>query len=119
MAETKVTYKLGAYTVDALRSVTVTINDPSVIARVVENHDDEGVPQPFEKDGTGWRNVFYDITDADGVVEMLAYNCAVNGVTKANSLDGWADLGDDAATMEERSGDEWVEVIAVLPPEKS
>lgn len=80
-------------------TVRVVVNDPSVVARCVENHDNRGVPQPDVRGGEGWRNRFYDIDTEKGVHEHLAYNCAANGSYRVNQLDGWADLADDAATM--------------------
>lgn len=85
--------------VDYQGSVRIVINDESVIARCVENHDDEGVPQSDVRGGTGWRNLFYDLDTEADVFAHLAYNCALNGIERVNRLDGWADLRDDAATM--------------------
>lgn len=72
-------------------TVRITINDESVIDRCVENHDDQGVPQPDEKGGRGWRNTLYDLRTPEDVIEMLAYNWVVNHRV-AHELDGWADL---------------------------
>lgn len=88
--------------VDFLRegAVRVVISDPNVVARCVENQDDDGVPQADVRGGTGWRNLYYgDLGTESKVIEHLAYNCAANGVERVNRLDGWADLADDAATM--------------------
>lgn len=79
--------------------VRVVINDPSVVARCVENQDGDGVPQEDIRGGTGWRNTFYNIDTEQEVVRHLAYNCALNNVDRVNRLDGWADCTDDAATM--------------------
>lgn len=92
-------YQSEAFWVDFMGSVKVTINNPIVIDRCVQNHDDEGTPQPDEKGGTGWRNTFYRLDTTDKVLAHLAYNCVVNDVARANQLDGWGDLPDDAATM--------------------
>ncbi len=68
--------------------VTVTVNDPDVIERVTGPKGDE------------WRAQLYNLRTEDDVLDHLAYNAAANGATRANELDGWGDLPDDAATME-------------------
>lgn len=80
-------------------SVEITVRDASAILRCVENHDDEGVPQPDERGGTGWRNTYYALRTPVDVMGHLAYNCVANGVKDASRLDGWADLERDAVTM--------------------
>lgn len=87
------------YDVEATADVVVTINDPDVIARCVENKDDRGVPQPRTQGGTGWRDHFYDLDTPQKVIAHLAYNAVANGLTDLRGLDGWADLPHDAATM--------------------
>lgn len=79
--------------------VEVDVNDDNVIARCVENHDDEGQPQVPEKGGRGWRDMFYDLDTDEKVLDMLAYNLAFNN-RSLSSLDGWADLPDTAAHAE-------------------
>ena len=80
--------------------VTIKINDPDVIDRVLQNKNDEGIPQarrgPNEewRPGLGWQDVFYSL-DRDGVLAMLADNCGVRGYD-LSQLDGWADLPDEA-----------------------
>jgi hypothetical protein len=75
------------YEQDVLVSVRVTVIDRNVIDRCVNNED-------------GWRGLFYaDLDSEEKVIAYLAYNCAHNGIEKANRLDGWADLADNAATM--------------------
>lgn len=96
----------GEFEVEVTARVRITIIDPSVVTRAVENHDDQGVPQPDVKDGTGWRNVLYsDVTTRDRVLAHLAYNAVANGVTNAAALDGWADMPREAATMDVRDVD--------------
>lgn len=75
-------------------TVRITINDQSIIARCVDNHDHLSVPQPDVKGGTGWRNTFYNLTSSADVIEMLAFNWVVNN-RAAHQLDGWADLVPD------------------------
>ncbi len=100
--------------VDFRVSVKVRITDPSVITRCVDNHDDEGNPQPDVKGGAGWRNMFYAITTAEQVVEHLAYNCIANGTETASQLEGWADLSAGAASMFIDRGDIDVEGVMRL-----
>ena len=68
--------------------VKVVIHDPDVIERVTGPKGDE------------WRAQLYNLHTEGDVIDMLAYNCAVNGAQRVNQLDGWADLPDAAATME-------------------
>jgi hypothetical protein len=76
-------------------TLRITINDLSIIDRCVENWDDQGVPQPYERGkGSGWRNMLYNLETAEEVIEMLAYNWVVNDAP-AHKLDGWADLEPD------------------------
>jgi hypothetical protein len=79
--------------------VVVTINDPDVIERVTGPGGDE------------WREYAYRLHTADEVITHLAYNCIANGAERANQLDGWADLADDAATMGVESIEATGEVI--------
>lgn len=65
----------------------IVINDPDVIERVTGPGGDE------------WRAVDDNLHTEKDVLGHLAYNCLLNGITKVNQLDGWADLPDDAATM--------------------
>ena len=73
-------------------TVRVRVNDPLVIRRPIENIDN-------------WRENLYDIRTQEQVLEVLAYSAALNGVQRANRLDGWADLADDAATMDPYEGE--------------
>lgn len=84
--------------------VEVTVNDDDVITRVLDNHDDQGRPQPIGS-GNGWQDYLYKLGSRDEVLHMLAYNCVANGVNDANRLDGWADLERDVATMRVDSAD--------------
>lgn len=79
-------FQTGVYDVQVGVNVEVTIQDPQVVSRCVENED-------------GWRETFYDLRSAADVIQHLAYNCAANGVESANRLDGWADIPAEAATM--------------------
>lgn len=67
--------------------VKVIVRDPDVFTRVTGPGGDE------------WRGGHYNLhTEAD-VLEYLAFSC-VYGIGRVNQLHGWADLADDAATME-------------------
>lgn len=77
---------MSKYFVDVMVTVEVTVNDDSVIRRVVDNEDN-------------WRGTFYDMRTRDDVLYHLAFNCINNGADQAVRLDGWADLAGDAATM--------------------
>lgn len=79
--------------------VEVKVEDDSAITRCVENHDEDGRPQPDERGGTGWRNTYYPLTSAEEVVEHFADNCIRNGIEDASRLDGWGDLATGAVTM--------------------
>lgn len=68
-------------------TVRVTITDPLVISRPVENTD-------------GWRDDLYPLFTQDDVLEHLAYNAVMNGSTNASRLDGWADLPASAVRMD-------------------
>jgi len=89
----------GVFDVEVRCRVRVTITDPDVVRRCVENHDDQGVPQPDVQGGSGWWNTYYPIRSRDGVLAHLACNAVANDISKAYDLDGWADLDPDAATM--------------------
>ena len=71
-------------------SVEITVNDPDVIERVTGPEGDE------------WRSYAYNLYTEEEVLAHLAYNALVNGITRVNQLDGWADLPDDAAVMQLR-----------------
>jgi len=68
--------------------VEIAIRDPDVIERVTGPGGDE------------WRAQLYNLRTEDDVLDHLAYNAVANNVERVNQLDGWADLPDDAATME-------------------
>lgn len=72
--------------VEMLVTVRVTITDPTVVDRVVNNED-------------RWRETFYAMDSFDDVVEHLAYNAISNGYVSAAALDGWADCDAMAARM--------------------
>lgn len=80
-------------------TVVVEINDENAITRCVENQDEEGRPQPDERGGSGWRNIYYRLLTREQVLEHLAYNASVNGIDDASRLDGWADLERGVVTM--------------------
>jgi hypothetical protein len=73
-------------------TVRVTIKDPLVIRRPVENIDN-------------WQGDLYPLFTQDDVLEHLAYNAVVNGRENARLMDGWADLPEDAVKMEVYSAD--------------
>lgn len=84
---TERTQETGTFDVEMRVTVRVTIKDPLVIRRPVENID-------------RWREDLYNLTTRDQVLEHLAYNAVVNGQENGRILDGWADLDVDALTME-------------------
>lgn len=84
---------MSEHSVDMIVSVIIMVNNRDVIDRVVNN-------TPDMPGGRPWRSNFYDLQTEEDVLEHLAYNCINNGFHQANSLDGWADLDDDAATMD-------------------
>ncbi len=67
--------------------VAVEIRDPEAVTRVTGPGGDE------------WRSQFYALRTEDDVFEHFAYNAAKNGVTRANQLEGWGDLDDEAVTF--------------------
>lgn len=68
--------------------VTVVFHDDRVWKMCVDNWDDKGVPQPREKGGDGFRDMFYDFKSMEEVASHLAYNYLHNGMT-VNELDGF------------------------------
>lgn len=58
-----------------------------------------------ETQGAEWQGQMYRGMDRDGVMRMLAYNVACNGVRKLSSLDGFADRAD--SEMSVVSGPDW------------
>jgi hypothetical protein len=80
--------------------VVVSVKDPDVIDRVTD---------PVR--GEEWRKQCYQLFTPAEVLQHLAYNCIANGAERANQLDGWADLPDDAATMGVESIEPTGEVI--------
>lgn len=86
---------MPTYSQEIVSVVSVQVNDPNVIDRVVNN---ETSTTGYGEE-VAWRDMFYDLRTEQDVIEHLAYNAAVNGYDKVNRLDGWADLPDDAATM--------------------
>jgi hypothetical protein len=77
---------------------TIVINNPIVIDRCIENHNDGGQPVPYGVGQRGWRDMFYDLTTPADVIGMLALNCGFRDI-KLSRLEGWADLPDDAITV--------------------
>jgi hypothetical protein len=67
---------------------TVTINDLDVVERVTGPGGDD------------WRSQFYDLHTVEDVVEHLVFNAARNGIHDISRLEGWADLYQDAVTIE-------------------
>jgi hypothetical protein len=74
------------YVTSLTLDVEVQVNDPSVIARCVNNQDD-------------WRDSFYDLRTAEEVIGHLVYNYVANGVEDIRRLDGWADVAEDAVVF--------------------
>lgn len=72
-----------SYTID----VEVIVNDADVFDRITGPSGDE------------WRAEFYGMRTERDVVDHFAFNAIANRVCQANELDGWADLGENAATM--------------------
>ena len=68
-------------------NVVIEINDQDVVERITGPGGDE------------WRSSFYDLHTENDVLQHLAFNCVANGAECVRQLDGWADLPDDAATM--------------------
>jgi hypothetical protein len=68
--------------------VEISIKDRDVIERVTGPGGDE------------WRSQLYNLRTEDDVLNHLAYNAVAGNVERVNQLDGWADLPDDAATMQ-------------------
>ena len=81
------------YEVEVDVCVTVTVNDPDVIERVIGPNGDE------------WRSRFYaSIRTAEDVMEHFAFNAVHNATTDIRCLDGWADVDEDAALVEVEAG---------------
>src|SRR3954447_21953302 len=75
------------FRVEMRATVEIDVKDLAVVERITG------------PDGDEWRSMFYDLRTRDDVLEMLASNAVRNGTDRANRLDGWADMADDAATM--------------------
>lgn len=82
----------GTFDVEMRVVVRVTVRDPDVIRRPIENVD-------------SWRDDLYDLRTRSDVLAHLAFNCVRNGSQNAQLLDGWADLPRDAASMTVREID--------------
>lgn len=74
---------MDRYRVVFRTEVVLTINDPTVLSRVLDDED-------------GWKSDFYDLDEA-GVVEMLARNIGIDGC-RIGGMDGWANTTKEAAT---------------------
>lgn len=69
--------------------VSITVNDPDVFERVTGPKGDE------------WRAQLYNgVHTKEDVLKHLAAAGVMPGAERANQLEGWADLPNDAATME-------------------
>ena len=80
------------YEVSYSAVISVTINNPDVVNRCVENHNDEGVPVEYGKGLGGWRDTYYPSLDNESaVVLFLAENFGASG-TRVTDMDGWGDL---------------------------
>jgi len=77
----------GTFDVEIRAVVRITVTDPDVIRRPVENID-------------GWRESLYDLRTRNDVLAHLAFNAVYNGRENGLMLDGWADLPEAAVTME-------------------
>lgn len=83
----------AAYRHDRLVEVEV----PTRVA--VEIRDEEALTRVTGLGGDEWRSQFYALRTEQDVFEHFAYNAAKNGVTRANQLDGWTDLDDEAVRI--------------------
>lgn len=84
------------YEIDVTVTVRITVNDPNVIDRCVNNELVE------LGDGTivGWGDHLYNLPTRDDVLRHLAFNALMNGYEDLTRLDGWADLPREAATLD-------------------
>ena len=93
-----------AYEADVIHSFKVVIHNRSIIDRVLQNHDDQGVPQPLKRGGTmggtGWQDMFYQFDNEDDLIRWLADCIGQRGYTLSR-MDGYADLNDDDITVEQ------------------
>lgn len=87
------------FSVVAELELVITVGDPSALARCLDNHDENGVPQPDQRGGSGWRNVYYPLTTLGQVLEHWTFNAVQNGITDVSRLDGWADLDPGVVTV--------------------
>jgi uncharacterized Fe-S cluster-containing radical SAM superfamily protein len=69
-------------------SVEIEINDPDIFERITGPGGDE------------WRAQLYDLRTKGDVVRHIAFNAIMNNLERVNQLDGWADLPNDAGTMQ-------------------
>lgn len=84
------------FEIELIVPMTVIVHDEDVIDRVLQNKDDDGVPQKYGS-GKGWRDQLYNLESVEEIISMLAYNGALNNAD-VSRLDGWADL--EAAAVE-------------------
>lgn len=83
---------------------TVDVRDATMEVVVeIEIHDRDVIERVTGPKGDEWREHLYDLRTEQDVLEHLAANAIRNRIWRANQLEGWADLSDDAATMEVRS----------------
>lgn len=75
------------FTIDVGVRVEVDIHDADVIERITGSGGDE------------WRSQFYPLHDAADVMEHIAFNAILNGVTDVSRLEGWGDLPSTAASI--------------------
>lgn len=80
------------YEVHAATVLTITVRDADAIERVTGPKGDE------------WRAQFYRLTTAEDVLEHWTYNTLINGVRDVQRLEGWADLAEDAVTIDVEYG---------------
>lgn len=88
------------YRVDATVSVSFKVNNPDAIERVTGPNGDE------------WRKYGYSLHTVNDVLEHWTYNVICNGIADISRLDGWADLEDDAVTVNIEYADVEYEVTA-------
>lgn len=80
------------------RTVTVVDKDFEARAtvRFVFGEPSDAITRITGPAGDEWRAQMYALRTEADVYQHWAYNALSNGVTRVNSLDGWADLPDDA-----------------------
>lgn len=88
------------------KSDTITYTATAEATVKIEVRDREAIERVTGLGGDEWRSYAYPLHTERDVLEHWGYNAVANGVMRANQLDGWGDLDDDAVRM-------WVEVTDV------